>query len=101
MAFFDCRSESYALYVHFGVALQGVIDIELMEVAARPTGTSKAHLVGLGGALERKDCDLPKAKRLACQLIRRNGKHLFVKYEGCIAPIVQRESASQGIHRLL
>ena len=78
-AFFDCRNDSDA---HFGVALQGVIDIQLMEVAARLAAKLKARLIGLEGALERKDCGLSKAERLACQTIKRNGKQLFDEYEG-------------------
>ena len=38
-----------------------------MEVAARPAGKSKAHLIGAGGALERADYGLSKTEILASQ----------------------------------
>ena len=66
-AFFDYGNNSDAYSV---IALQGVVDIQLIEVAARRTGKSKAHMISLGGALERNNCGLSKAERLVCQDVK-------------------------------
>lgn len=80
--FFDCRNDSDALYPHLDIALRSVIDIQLMEIAARSAGKSKNRLIGLRGALEPKECGPSKAKRLAYQAIKRNGKQIPDENEG-------------------
>jgi exonuclease 3'-5' domain-containing protein 1 len=45
--FFDVRNDSDALFAHFGVALQGVEDVQLMESATRKTTASRKFLNGL------------------------------------------------------
>jgi len=51
--FFDVRNDSDALFFHFGIALQGIEDIQLMENASRRT--SKRLLSGLAKCVE-YDC---------------------------------------------
>ncbi len=51
--FFDVRNDSDALFAHFGVALQGVHDIQLMESATRRTTRSRKFLNGLAKCIER------------------------------------------------
>lgn len=53
--FFDVRNDSDALFAHFGVALQGVEDVQLMESATRRTTGSRKFLSGLASVL-RKMC---------------------------------------------
>ncbi|TAQ86185.1 hypothetical protein B7494_g5478 [Chlorociboria aeruginascens] len=48
--FFDVRNDSDALYAHYGIALQGVQDIQLMENASR--SYSKNFLAGLAKCIE-------------------------------------------------
>jgi exonuclease 3'-5' domain-containing protein 1 len=45
--FFDVRNDSDALFAHFGVALQGVEDVQLMESATRKTTAPRKFLSGL------------------------------------------------------
>ena len=45
--FFDVRNDSDALFAHFGVALQGVEDVQLIESATRTTTSSRKYLNGL------------------------------------------------------
>lgn len=45
--FFDVRNDSDALFSHFGVALKGVEDIQLMESATRKTTSSRKYVTGL------------------------------------------------------
>jgi exonuclease 3'-5' domain-containing protein 1 len=50
--FFDVRNDSDALFAHFGVALQGVEDVQLMESATRKTTASRRLLNGLAKCVE-------------------------------------------------
>jgi exonuclease 3'-5' domain-containing protein 1 len=45
--FFDARNDSDALFAHFGVTLQGVEDVQLLESAIRETTSSRRYLRGL------------------------------------------------------
>ena len=51
--FFDVRNDSDALFAHFGVALQGVEDVQLMESATRRTTGSRKFLSGLAKCVEK------------------------------------------------
>ncbi|TAQ88894.1 hypothetical protein B7494_g2777 [Chlorociboria aeruginascens] len=50
--FFDVRNDSDALFAHFDVALQGVVDVQLMESATRTTTSSRKYLNGLAKCVE-------------------------------------------------
>ncbi|KAI4604697.1 hypothetical protein J4E80_010963 [Alternaria sp. BMP 0032] len=45
--FFDVRIDSAALFAFYGIALEGVQDVQLMESAARETTESREYLTGL------------------------------------------------------
>ena len=49
--FFDVRNDADALYAHFGIRLQGVHDLQLMEVASRRR-SDKAMVSGLAKCIE-------------------------------------------------
>ncbi len=51
--FFDVRNDSDALFAHFGVQLQGVEDVQLMESATRKTTQSRRLLSGLAKCVEK------------------------------------------------
>ena len=51
--FFDVRNDSDALFAHFGVQLQGVEDVQLMESATRKTTPSRRLLSGLAKCVEK------------------------------------------------
>lgn len=51
--FFDVRWGSQLLYTHFGITLQGVQDIQLMESASHlPLVRAKRFLLGLGACIQ-------------------------------------------------
>ncbi|KAF2728528.1 hypothetical protein EJ04DRAFT_401319, partial [Polyplosphaeria fusca] len=50
--FFDVRNDSDALFAHFGVALQGVEDVQLMESATRKTTAARKFVSGLAKCVE-------------------------------------------------
>ncbi|KAK5102658.1 hypothetical protein LTS08_003458 [Lithohypha guttulata] len=54
--FFDVRNDSDALFKHFGIQLQGVVDLQLMEYYQ--PGRYGTYLLGLQACIER-DCALP------------------------------------------
>lgn len=49
---FDAGNDSYALYAHNGVELQGVRDIQLMESACRLNTHGRRYLFGLSKYIE-------------------------------------------------
>lgn len=50
--FFDGRNDSDALFAHFGIALNGVEDVQVMESATRKTTASRRLLNGLARCIE-------------------------------------------------
>jgi exonuclease 3'-5' domain-containing protein 1 len=76
--FFDARNDSDALYAHFGIALQGVEDIQLMESATRKTTTSRKFLNGLKQCVEDMEPSNTGRNQLAgWKLAKRKGEQLF------------------------
>jgi exonuclease 3'-5' domain-containing protein 1 len=79
--FFDVRNDSDALFAHFGVALQGVQDVQLMESATRNTTISRKFVSGLAKCIEKKvlgsGIDQAKWKQA-----KEKGEHLFLAKHG-------------------
>ncbi|KAI4619083.1 uncharacterized protein J4E87_007670 [Alternaria ethzedia] len=50
--FFDVRNDSDALFARFGIALQGVQDVQLMDSAAREKRAEREYLSGLPRCVE-------------------------------------------------
>ncbi|KAI6779326.1 uncharacterized protein J7T54_000424 [Emericellopsis cladophorae] len=73
--FFDVRNDADVLFAHFGVALQGVQDVQLMESASRATARSRKHLNSLARCVEQYS---PDRRGLASwKLAKENGTKLF------------------------
>jgi exonuclease 3'-5' domain-containing protein 1 len=76
--FFDVRNDSDALFAHFGVALQGVEDVQLMESATRKTTASRKFLNGLTKCVEN---NLPMSiggiGLVSWKLAKEKGERLF------------------------
>jgi exonuclease 3'-5' domain-containing protein 1 len=51
--FFDVRNDSDALFAHYGIALQSVEDVQLMESATRRDMYLRKHLSGLAKYMEK------------------------------------------------
>ena len=79
--FFDVRNDSDALYNHFNVYLQGVVDIQLMELQTR-TG-SKRLLNGLAKCLERYFTTAHMTVQASeWHLVKQAGRRLFAPERG-------------------
>lgn len=50
--FFDVRNDSNALFFHYGIKLDGVRDVQLMESAKRQTTDSRRYVSGLNKCIE-------------------------------------------------
>jgi exonuclease 3'-5' domain-containing protein 1 len=72
--FFDVRNDSDALYSHFGVALAGIQDIQLMELATRYR--SKKFLNGLARCIQ-YDLSLGAYQQRKWMEQKNKGKRLF------------------------
>ncbi|KAB8303169.1 hypothetical protein EYC80_004617 [Monilinia laxa] len=72
---FDVRSDSDALFSHFGVKLSGVIDLQLMELATRSRGRN--FVCGLAKCMDRDLVQTPEELKVR-SAIKKRGKELFV-----------------------
>tara|TARA_R110002003_G_scaffold2519_1_gene24404 strand:- start:2148 stop:2879 length:732 start_codon:yes stop_codon:yes gene_type:complete len=81
--FFDVRNDSDALFAHFGVALQGVEDVQLMESATRKTTASRKFLNGLTKCVENNVLESFGGNGLASwKLAKEKGERLFMAKHG-------------------
>lgn len=78
--FFDVRNDADALFAHFGVALQGVEDVQLMESATRTTTRSRKYLNGLAKCVEQ--CAPYEIDRASWKLAKEKGERLFKAEHG-------------------
>ncbi|KAK5043463.1 hypothetical protein LTR84_011979 [Exophiala bonariae] len=80
--FFDVRNDSDALFAHFGVALHGVEDVQLMESATRRTTASRKFLSGLAKCVEEFIFVSP-GDRASWKQAKEKGERLFkMEYGG-------------------
>ncbi|KAL8782978.1 MAG: hypothetical protein Q9195_009521 [Heterodermia aff. obscurata] len=77
--FFDIRNDADALFAHFGVSVECVVDIQLMEVAARRY--SKRYLAGLGKCIE-QDAQLKGETIQQWKATKEKGVSLFAPERG-------------------
>ncbi|KAF2790572.1 hypothetical protein K505DRAFT_327494 [Melanomma pulvis-pyrius CBS 109.77] len=81
--FFDVRNDSDALFAHFGVALQGIEDVQLMESATRKTTASRKFLSGLAKCIQENLPMSSGGSELASwKLAKTNGERLFKTQHG-------------------
>ncbi|KAF1973091.1 hypothetical protein BU23DRAFT_465984, partial [Bimuria novae-zelandiae CBS 107.79] len=81
--FFDVRNDSDALFAHFGVALEGVEDIQLMESATRKTTASRKTLNGLARCIGDSEFLLSSGQGLTSwKLVKEKGGRLFKAEHG-------------------
>ncbi|KAL9634692.1 MAG: hypothetical protein Q9164_003946 [Protoblastenia rupestris] len=80
--FFDVRNDSDTLFAHFGIALQGVQDVQLMENASRPGRLyGKRLLAGLASCIE-KDAPIGLQEKQAFKAGKEAGARLFDPRKG-------------------
>ncbi|KAG5992723.1 hypothetical protein E4U52_002568 [Claviceps spartinae] len=72
--FFDVRNDSNALFYHFQVSLQGVQDLQLMELAAR--GKKRRLVAGLARAIK-NDSPISKAEKMKWNQLKQSTACLF------------------------
>ncbi|KAJ5115574.1 hypothetical protein N7526_011455 [Penicillium atrosanguineum] len=76
---FDIRNDSDALYSHYGICVNGIIDLQLLELATRDY--SKDFLAGLAKCIESNTRLSGTAKKL-WQLTKDTGKRLYDPQQG-------------------
>lgn len=79
--FFDVRNDSHGLYAHYGIRLQGVRDVQLMESACRPTTQSRRFLFGLGKCIEEVTV-MNRQERDQWRLCKETGERLWNPEKG-------------------
>lgn len=77
--FFDVRNDSDALFAHFTISMQGVQDVQLLEVATR--SYSKDRVTGLAMCIE-KDAQLTSEASAAWKATKQKGRSKFAPEHG-------------------
>ena len=77
--FFDIRNDANALYAHFNILLQGVHDIQLLEVATR--SWAKDRVLGLKNCI-RSAAGLATEVQQDWEAMKERGKALFATEDG-------------------
>lgn len=78
---FDVRNDSDALHHHYGIALQGIQDVQLMENASRPSTRSKQYINGLARCIE-FDALLSLQQKKTWKDVKERGARLFAPEKG-------------------
>ena len=78
--FFDVRKDSDALHHHYGIALQGIEDIQLMENASRPSGRRRT-VNGLARCI-RDEAPLTFQQKQTWITIKEEGARMFAPEKG-------------------
>ncbi|KAG6024250.1 hypothetical protein E4U19_003872 [Claviceps sp. Clav32 group G5] len=91
---FDVRNMSDALFHHFQVSLQGIQDLQLMELASR--GKDRKHVRGLNICLE-KDGSMCRADRVKWDELQRKTTRLIESREGCRCGVFYERPLREGI----
>ncbi len=87
--FFDVRNDFDVLFAHFGIALQGIEDVQLMESATRKTTYSRKFVSGLAKCVENNVFN--HKERANWLLLKEKGERLFLaKYGGSYEVFNQR-----------
>lgn len=77
--FFDVRNDSDALFAHFNISMQGVQDVQLLEIATR--SYSKDRVTGLAMCIE-KDAQLTPEASAALKATKQKGRSKFAPERG-------------------
>lgn len=91
---FDVRRDSDALYSHFGVNLDGVHDLQLLELATR--GFSRRCVNGLAKCIER-DAAMAWDEKSAWKATKEKGLRLFAPEKGGSYQVFNERPLSEAI----
>ncbi|KAI4274297.1 MAG: hypothetical protein L6R38_006147 [Xanthoria sp. 2 TBL-2021] len=94
--FFDVRTDSDALYAHFGIKLAGIQDIQLMELATRNLGPPSKYLNGLAKCIE-KDVSMAMNEKQRWKAVKEKGLRLFDPNRGGSYEVFNTRPLSEDI----
>ncbi|KAL2181542.1 ribonuclease H-like domain-containing protein [Thermothelomyces heterothallicus CBS 202.75] len=95
--FFDVRNDSDALYSHFGVRLEGVVDLQLMELATRPAPTAVRPRNVFVSGLAKCIGVLAPAERAAWAAAKDRGRRLFAPELGGTYSVFNQRPLSEEV----
>lgn len=81
-AFFDVRTDSNALYFHHRIALAGITDIQLLELASRPGLLSRKRLLSGLARCIKYDASLSASEKLEWESVKQAGRARFAPEMG-------------------
>ncbi|KAG5935997.1 hypothetical protein E4U60_002839 [Claviceps pazoutovae] len=92
--FFDVRNDSDALFHHFQISLQGVQDLQLMELATR--GKDRRHVAGLARAIK-NDSPISSSEKLKWEQHKKSTNDLFDPQKGGQFEVFNERPFREGI----
>ncbi|KAI0102807.1 ribonuclease H-like protein [Nemania sp. FL0031] len=92
--FFDVRMDSDALHYHYNIKLQGVQDLQLMELATRPG--NKRFIAGLKKCIDR-DMNMTSAEKDKWTAAKDEGRKLFAPEKGGSYEVFDRRPLAEKI----
>ncbi|KAK3201145.1 hypothetical protein GRF29_213g1219701 [Pseudopithomyces chartarum] len=95
--FFDLRNDSDALYHHFGVRLNGVEDVQLMENAGRPA-FQRRYVNGLDKCIT-KDAPISHTEKQTWKSAKEKGLALFHPTKGGTYEVFDERPLKEDIER--
>ena len=96
--FFDVRNDSDALFSHYGIKMQGVIDLQLMENASRPgNARQRKFLNGLAKCIK-EHSRLSKKQKKKWEKTKEEGRRLFDPNRGGRYEVFNERPLSEEIH---
>jgi exonuclease 3'-5' domain-containing protein 1 len=96
--FFDVRNDSDALSAHYGVILNGVEDVQLLESATRKTTPARKYLSGLAKCIENNVVNWPHPLSLATwKSAKREGECLFKAEHGGSYEVFNQRPISRAV----
>lgn len=96
--FFDVRNDSDALYAHFGIHLQGIQDVQLMENASRPAYRPRNFVCGLDRCIT-MDAPIVAAVKVDWKAVKDKGVSLFHPSQGGTYEVFNQRPLSLDIVR--
>jgi exonuclease 3'-5' domain-containing protein 1 len=80
--FFDVRNDSDALFAHFGIALQGIVDVQLLELGSRYGGLAHKRTVSGLARCIKTDAIMSVEDKRDWETVKDKGRELFAPEKG-------------------
>ncbi|KAE8449745.1 hypothetical protein EG329_007520 [Mollisiaceae sp. DMI_Dod_QoI] len=97
--FFDVRNDSDALFSHYRISLQGIIDLQLLELGSRSGGLNQKRLVsGLARCIQ-YDAKLSFQEKRTWEAVKKIGVEMFAPEKGGSYAVFDKRPLAEEIKK--